>query len=327
MLFLADDHHAATAHGSTAEHAAHAHAAPAPMDHVVDKVLAKTEAGLPWFTLHMGTLVLAALLTLLVLWIVSRRMATGPESEGHRRYLAKGRLAQLFETIIVYLRDEMIRPILGDAATKRFLPFLLTVFFFVWFCNMLGLIPLLDLQHLLGGVLWGDYHFALIGGTATGNIAVTAALATIAFVVIQIHGFRELGVIGWIDHLRCGAPWYAAPLIMLVELGGMLIKPAALAIRLFANMLAGHVLMGTVILFGFMALNAGLGWAAGGVIGLVSGGAAVALYFLEIFVATLQAFVFMFLVTVFMSLMNHHDEEHEEHGEHGAHGHGEAASH
>jgi len=301
-------------------------AEPTPMDHVVDKVLIPGESGLALFTLHMGTVMLAAVLTVLVLWMVSRRMEVGPESDGHRRFLPRGRVAQLIETIIVYLRDEMILPILGEPSTKRFLPFLLTTFFFIWFCNMLGLIPLLDIQHLLGGIFLGNYHFAIIGGTATGNIAVTAALATIAFVVIQVHGFRELGVIGWLDHLRCGAPWYAAPLIMVVELGGMFIKPAALAIRLFANMLAGHVLMGTIVLFGFMALNAGLGLAVGGLVGLVSGVAAVALYFMELFVGTLQAFVFMFLVTVFLSLLNHHDEEHD-HQDHGHADHAEAAAH
>lgn len=284
---------------------------PSAMDHVVDKVIHKTEGGLVLFTLHMGTLIAAAILTVLVLWMVAKRMEVGPESMGHRRFLARGRLAQVFETIVLYLRDEMIKPILGEAATRRYLPYLLTTFFFIWFCNMLGLIPLLDLQHLIGGIALNNYHWAVIGGTATGNIAVTAALATIAFFVIQIHGFRELGVIGYIDHLRCGAPWYAAPLIMVVELGGMFIKPGALAIRLFANMLAGHVLMGTIVLFGFMALSAGLGAAVGGMIGLISGAAAVALYFLELFVGTLQAFVFMFLVTVFLSLLNHHDEEHE----------------
>lgn len=328
--------HAVAAHGAEG-HAAHAD--PQPLDHVTDTIFrARTKEqvpdGIKWvtndwplnktgmlptFTLHMGTLLVASALTLITMWWVSKRMQTTGSSDPHRKYLPKGRLSQIVESVIVYLRDEMIVPILGEQNSRRYLPFLLTVFFFIWFNNLFGLLPLLDFQHLLGGLGWHDYHWAIIGGTATGNIAVTAALATIAFVVIQAHGFRELGVIGWINHLRCDAPWYAAPLIMLVEFAGLFIKPAALAIRLFANMLAGHVLMATVMLFGFMALSAGLGWFVGGAVGVVSGVFATALYFLELFVATLQAFVFMFLVAVFMSLMNHHDEHEDEHGHAEAH--------
>lgn len=325
-------HAPADAHAAPAGHAAEHHADPQPLDHVTDKVFtARTRETvpdnlqfavnkhgvLPTFTLHMGTLLLASALTVITLWWVGRRMQTAGSSDPYRKYLPKGRLSQIVESVIVYLRDEMITPILGEKNSARYLPFLLTIFFFIWFNNLFGLLPLLDIQHLIGGFGWHDYHWAIIGGTATGNIAVTAALASIAFVVIQVHGFRELGVIGWLNHLRCDAPWYAAPLIMVVEFAGLFIKPAALAIRLFANMLAGHVLMATVLLFGFMALNAGLGWFVGGAVGVVSGIFATALYFLELFVATLQAFVFMFLVAVFMSLMSHHDEhEHEAHAEH-----------
>ena len=118
--------------------------------------------------------------------------------------------------------------------------------------------------------------------------------------------------------------WLVIPIIFAVELSGMFIKPAALAVRLFANMVAGHTLL--VVLFGFGASAAKLGM--GGVAGVtaIAGGFAVAITFLELFVAFLQSFVFMFLTAVFISLMSHGDEHHEraeDHG-HGAEAHAHA---
>lgn len=307
MLLLA----AETSHG--AHDAGHAHVEPGPLDHVVDIILLKSGAGATLLSTQILTLLLSALITVFIMLRVSKAMETGPESAGHSRYLARGRFGQFFETIILYLRDQMIRPMLGDAHTARYLPFLLTLFFFIWVNNVIGLFPILSFQHLAGGIAVGNYHLAYIGGTATANISVTAGLAVIAFVAIQAHGFRELGIKGWAHHLLGGGPWWLAPLMVPVELVGMIIKPAALAIRLFANMLAGHTLMATVLLFGYMALSAGLGWLVGGGITLVSGVVGFALMLLELFVATLQAFVFMFLTTVFLSLMSSHDHEHEHH--------------
>ncbi|MFO0873098.1 MAG: F0F1 ATP synthase subunit A [Phycisphaerales bacterium] len=280
---------------------------------------------LPTFTLHMGTLLIASAFTVIMLFWVGRRMTTPESPDRHRRYMPRGRLAQLVEMVVVYLRDEMLVPILGKDHTRRYLPFLLTLFFFILLNNLIGLVPLLDVQHLIGGLTRGDWHWAVIGGTATGNIAVTAGLATIAFIVIQVHGLRDLGIGGWLHHLLGGAPWYLAPLMIPIEIAGMIIKPCALAIRLFANMLAGHTLMSTVLLFGFMALNAGLGWAMGGTIGVVSAGFAIILFGLELFVALLQAFVFMFLTAVFIAQLSHHDDEHDEHEQ--AHGHGPEDAH
>jgi len=110
------------------------------------------------------------------------------------------------------------------------------------------------------------------------------------------------------------------PLIFVVEFMGLFIKPAALSIRLFANMVGGHTLLATLLMFGAMAMQAGMGWIGVGSISLVSGIFAVLITFLELFVAVLQAFIFMFLTAVFISTMSHHDEDHEEHG-HAEHGH------
>lgn len=269
----------------------------------------------PLVTMHMITLILAALLLWWALTSAARAIATGPKSEGNDRYRTCSRFGQLIEVIVIYLSEKAIRPVLGKDA-NRYLPFLLTLFFFILVCNLLGLFPFVDLQHIsdvlfdvdLGGESAMDW--AVFGGTVTSNLAVTAGLAALAFIVIQVHGFRELGIGGWLKHLSGGAPMYLLPIMVPVELMSLLIKPAALAIRLFANMVAGHTLMATLSLFGYMAYSS-LGWA--GVIGISIPSIlfALAISFLEIFVAFLQAFIFMFLTTVFIGQLSHHDEDDE----------------
>ena len=222
-----------------------------------------------------------------------------------------GRLAQLIEMIVVYLRDQMIEPVMGKKLCDRFLPYLLTVFFFVLMNNLLGLLPLLDLHHILADLIPILPHDPIIGGTATGNLAVTSALAFVSFLVIQLNAFRDLGLKGWMHHLLGGAPWWLFPIMLPVELAGHIIKPAALAIRLFANMVAGHILLATLILFGYEAYKKGMGVLGVGGITAVSGVGALAVSFLELFVAVLQAFIFMFLTAVFIMLLSH-QEDHEE---------------
>lgn len=281
-------------------------AADNPLDHVTDMYL------LGPITMNTITLVLVAIVFLLVMMSVAKKIATGPESEGNERYITKGKLAQMIEAIIVYLRDDMLTPVMGAEATRKYLPFLMTAFFFILFQNIFGLIPLMDIQHLLG------IEHPWIGGTATGNLMVTGALAFVAFFAIQIHGFQQLGLKGWLLHCTGGlvpGPWYLLPvaaLVFVVELAGHFIKPAALAIRLFANMVAGHTLMAVLLGFGLMAAKGGMNIVGWGSISVVSIIAAVAITFLELFVAFLQAFIFMFLTAVFISLLSHH-EDHEEH--------------
>ncbi|MBT8484487.1 MAG: F0F1 ATP synthase subunit A [Phycisphaerae bacterium] len=288
-----------------------------PLGHVMDRniiggpdaLLMGDPHGTPIVTMHMLTLLLATGLLLWIMNLAAKAITTGPSSEGNDRYLTRGRMAQLIEVITLYLRDTVVKPVLGEK-TNKYLPYLLTLFFFVLMNNLLGLVPLLDLQHIVGAFL-GDSHFAVIGGTATGNLAVTGGLALIAFLVIQVHGLRELGLAGWAHHLLGGAPWYLAPIMVPVELLGMFIKPAALAIRLFANMMAGHTLMATLALFGLMALSGMESWIAGLGISVIAGAFAVAITFLELFVAFLQAFIFMFLTAVFIGQLSPHDHEHE----------------
>lgn len=282
-------------------------AASDPTGHVTDKFL---PGGL---TMHMVTIIVVGVLFILAMMSAAKSIATGPASQGNERYITKGRWAQFVEVVVTYLRDEMIMPVLGDKNTKRYLPFLMTVFFFILFMNLFGLVPMMDIQHLLG------MHNTFLGGTATASITVTGALAMVSFFVIQFHGFRELGVKGYLQHL-CGGlvpgPIYLLPvvaIVFVVELAGQFIKPAALAIRLFANMVAGHTLMAVLLGFGAQAAQGGMGFGGVAGISLVSGVAAIAITFLELFVAFLQAFIFMFLTAVFISLLSHHDEAHDDH--------------
>lgn len=289
-------------------------AADDPTDHVKDVVLWATADGTPLLTMHMVTIVVVTAVFVLAMMKVAKSIATGPESDGNERYITKGRFSQLIETMVIYLRDEMLEPVLGKTNTKRYLPYLMTVFFFILFNNLVGLLPILDITHLV----FGHDTTTWFGGTATSNIMMTGALAALSFLLIQIHGFRELGFKGWAAHLTGGLidePWYIWPVMIIVvpvELVGHLIKPMALAIRLFANMVAGHTLMAVLLGFGAAAAKGGSGAFGIGAISLISGSAAVLITFLELFVAFLQAFIFMFLTAVFMSLLSYHDEDHEQ---------------
>jgi len=292
-----------------------------PLGHVLDKNIIGgshplvpgtdgwTVLGSPLVTMHMVTLIVAASLLVWVMRRAAEAIDVGPEEQGTDRYLTRNRLAQVIEVMTEYLHENMLKRVLGEH-TAKYMPFLMTLFFFVLMNNLLGLIPLLDLQHLFGTFV-GNSHFAVVGGTATSNIAVTAGLALISFGVIQVHGIRENGIGGWLHHLLGGAPVYLAPIMVPVEIMSMFIKPAALAIRLFANMIAGHTLLAALAMFGMMALSGLESWLIAGGISLIAIAFSTAIMFLEIFVAFLQAFIFMFLTAVFIAQLSHHGEEHE----------------
>ncbi len=283
-----------------------------PLDHTLDKNLVGEG---PWaLTMNTVTLVIGFGLYLWFMSIAAKAIAVGPESEGNERYLTKGRFSQVIEVMVLGLRDQFIQPQLGEK-TNKYLPFLLTLFFFILINNLLGLVPLLDLQHLLGALFKDDPGWAKVGGTPTGRLATNAALALVAFLVWNAGGIKSNGVGGWLHHFMGGAPWYMAPLMVPVEIIGAIVKPTALTIRLFANMTAGHVLLAAII--GFVGMSVGaLGAFAASPIVLISIIGAILIFFLEIFVAFLQAFVFMFLTAVFIAQMVHHDHGHdEEHGE------------
>lgn len=277
-----------------------------PLDHVVQHPLLQREADwgfltpegvVTLFSDHIAMVLLAGLLLVVALPLLVRRRAG---SEGVDRLVPTG-FANFMETVCEFLRREIAQPALGDY-TDRFIKYIWSVFFFILTMNLLGLVPIGAMTPLALG-----HH---IGGTATGNIWVTGALALTTLGMMVVNGLR-LGGRDFLAHL-CPGPLWLAPVLVPVELVGMLAKTFALAVRLFANMLAGHVLL--AVLLGFIlaagsSQGAGIGLAVA--VPVIAGSVAISM--LEIFVAFLQAFIFTFLTTLFlgMSIVFHH-EEHDE---------------
>lgn len=279
-----------------------------PASHVYNHVGIKIGEWWVW-TGNMGNLLLAFLILIFGLRWAANKIATGPEAEGNERYLTKNRTASMIEVICLYLREEVARPLLTDR-TDKLMPFLWTIFFFILVNNLLGLIPLLDVQHTVARAFGeANPHWGFFGGTATQNIWVTGGLAIFAGIFFNIVGIRRVGIVGYFKHMTGGAPFYVAWMILIIEfIGQIVIKPVALAVRLVANMTAGHILLATLFMF------SGAVWGQGlllqvpvTLLSLVGG---LAMMMLELFVSFLQAFIFMFLTAVFISLMDHHDDEH-----------------
>jgi F-type H+-transporting ATPase subunit a len=238
-------------------------------------------------TKHVFFMALAAVIVAFLL-IRAGRAAAREQRAGAERG-PKG-AANVLEAVILFVRDEIAMKNIGHGG-ERYVPYVVTIFFFIFFCNLLGLVP------------WG--------ATATGNISVTATLAVMTFIVIEVAGMRELGPAGY-SRTIFYAPKGLNPVMTVimyvimtpVEIVGKLTKPFALAIRLFANMTAGHVILlafiGLIVSAQF-ALGLGGGLAAG-IPALLM---AVAIMLLEIFVALLQAYVFTLLSSVFIGLIRH----------------------
>lgn len=285
-----------------------------PVQHVIPHAFVVNDDGVWLWTTAQTNMVITAVIMLVAGLFIAKAVSTGEEGQGHARWVTNNRFAHMVEVICGYLRETTVRPLLGGR-TNAMMPFLWTLFFFILVNNLLGLIPLLDLQNILAGKLAPDMvaeHRAFIGGTATQSIWVTGALAIASAIVINGAGIKELGLGGYLKHLTADAPIFVWPIIIPIEIMGTFIKPIALAIRLFANMTAGHILVAVLLGFaavdGFTNTNPVLGIP----IGIVSSLGVIAIYFLEIFVAFLQAFVFMFLTTVFISLLAHHgDHDHD----------------
>lgn len=285
-------------------------AAADPLSHVIPHPLVQREGDFGFLTPEgMITLlsdqivmiILAGLLLCIVFPMVMRR---GRDRSEIGRLTPAG-LGNFVEMVCEYFLKEVAQPHLGEHA-HRFIKYIWSVFFFILTMNLLGLLPIATLTPPLLGL-----H---IGGTATGNIWVTATLAILTMILMVFNGLRYGGK-DYLMHFMPG-PGYLAPLMLVVEVLGLFAKIFALAVRLFANMLAGHVLLAVLlamILQAGTALGTGLG--LGIAIPIVAG--SVALNLLEIFVAFLQAFIFAYLTTLFigMSVNVHHDD----HGEATAH--------
>lgn len=297
-------------------------AAADPAQHVYNHPFVVTDDGMWLWSGNQGNLVLSGILIILLGLYVASKVKTGPESQGVERYLTTSKFASMIEVICVYLQEEVARPLLGDR-TKKLMPYLWTIFFFILVNNLLGLVPMMDAIHVLFPDL-KKAHATPLGGTATQNIWVTGTLAIIAGIFFNFVAIKRLGIGGYFSHMTAGAPIFVAPLVFALEFAGqIIIKPVALALRLFANMTAGHILLATLL--SFVAIGFKGGFAQGAVVSVISVAGAIAIMFLELFVAFLQAFIFMFLTAVFISLMDHHDDHGHDH-EH-AHGHGHEHAH
>lgn len=284
--------------------------------HVVDSDSVFTPNGeITVLSNHIIMQILAALLLILLIPTFARLRNTGDVVSD----LTPRGMGNFFESICSYLRETVARPVLGEH-TDRFIPYVWTAFFYILFVNLLGLLPLEPLTRPLVQYFYPDAHHGF-GGSATGNIWVTGSLAGCTLIMMVFNGLRMNGM-GYIKHFFQGPP-LIAPMIAVLEVIGVAAKCFALAVRLFANMVAGHVLL--AVLLSFISLS----YAAFGAVGATGVGivvvlTSVAFNLLELFVAFLQAFIFTFLTTLFIgqSVVIHH-----EHDSHGEEGHATAAAH
>jgi len=229
-------------------------------------------------TKHVVFMIFAALLVFLTLWIAGRRV-----DRRHRQGKAPSGFGAAVEAIVLFVRNDVAIANIGHGGAN-FAPPIVTQFFFILYCNLLGLFP------------WG--------ATPTGNLAVTGALALISFLVIEISGFFALGAKGYIKTIvmvpagMTGFGAVAMAIIMTpVELIGKIVKPFALCLRLFANMTAGHFVI--LSLLGLIFLFASWFIAVGTVAFVLF------MMCLELLVAFLQAYIFALLTSVFIGLMQH----------------------
>ncbi|MEM7454444.1 MAG: F0F1 ATP synthase subunit A [Planctomycetota bacterium] len=237
----------------------------------------------PWFvgrpTKFMCLEIVAALIiTVLFVWL-ARQIKGGK--------VAKGRFANLLETFVVFVRDDIVGSTMSKKDANRFLPFLLTLFFFILALNLIGMIPFM--------------------GSATGSIAVTGVLAVLTFFVVVGSGIKKMGFIGFLKAQVPGMDLPPAlamiliPALWVIEMFGLFVKHFVLAVRLFANMFAGHLVLAIFLAF--------IGAVGGSVLVYMvtplSVIASVALGVLELFVAFLQTYVFVFLASLFIGSAQH----------------------
>lgn len=223
--------------------------------------------------------VAAAVLMVLIFVPLGRKVSGGTPP--------KGRLWNMLEAMILFIRNEVVRPAIGGRDTDRFLPLILTLFFFILFCNLMGLVP----------------GF----GSPTASISTTAPLAVVAFLAGIGSGMRKYGAMGfWLGlcphmDLPLLMKIVIVPMLVILEIAGLLIKHCILAVRLLANMFGGHLVLAMIV--GFIpAMARSLLWYGVTPLALF-GGTAVGM--LELFVAFLQAYIFAFLASLFIGMSIH----------------------
>lgn len=213
------------------------------------------------------------------IWIIALILITMAiiAARSYKKSLVPKGFANLFEIIIIFVRDEIVAPSIGKGY-QFFLPYMLTLFFFVLLSNLLGLIP--------------------YTATVTGNIAVTAALAAISFVATQFAGIKQHGTFKYFKNLvPSGMPGWILIIIIPLEVLGLFTKPFALCIRLFANMIAGHIVIFSLLGLIFIMHTF--------YVAPVSIGFALFIEMLEILVAVIQAYIFTMLTALFIGMSMH----------------------
>lgn len=273
-----------------------------PLEHIVRHPMIQRPAHLGWLTQggkvtlldsHILMMMLAALLLILLVPVSTRRRRGAGEVDS----LVPTGSGNAVEAICEYLRKEVAHPSLGEY-TDRFIKFIWTVFFFVLTVNLLGLLP----------INWITVMGAHIGGSATANPWITGTLALITLGMVVVNGIR-LGGKQFFAHFNPGPLWLS-PLLIPIEVVGLVARIFALIVRLCANMVAGHVLLAVLLSFILTAAEKSLAGALGVAVPVVLG--SIAINLLEIFVAFLQAFIFTFLTTLFIgqSIVFHHHDDH-----------------
>ncbi len=241
------------------------------MHHVQDHVI---------YEIHLFGFDLSITKHVMMIWIAAAILMISLPLIIRSRALAPKGPVNFIEWIVVFLKEGIIDPYLGEDGYK-YGPYLLTAFFFILTCNLLGLVPM--------------------GATATGNISVTAAMALLTLFLVQISNIRKNGFKGYIkSFVPPGLPFFVIPIIFIVEILGMITKHFALAIRLFANMVAGHLVIFTILGLIFLFKNV-----------LISPFPILGIIFvslLEILIALIQAYIFTILSAVFigMAINPHH---------------------
>jgi F-type H+-transporting ATPase subunit a len=261
--------HAAGQGAETAGHAEGAHdAATVLMHHVLDAPF------LGFYSKHLIFFVLAALVV-----IVLTRIALASYKKGVPS--GTGALVELF---VVFIRDDIADKNIGHEDGRKFTPLLCTFFFFILVAALMGLLP--------------------FSSTSTGNIAVTMALAAISFGAQQWAGISKYGFVRHFKGLiPPGIPWPLIPLMAVVEFISIFTKPFALMIRLFANMLAGHMVITALLLL--IPLMAAISTTFGILIIPVSVGLSLFIMLLELLVALIQAYIFTLLTSIFIGMYAH----------------------
>lgn len=278
-----------------------------PLGHVLENTdsIMKVGDGPFGFTYFSNQVFMQILAAVLLIWLIPKAVAARRGSDEIGRHVPT-RFGNAIEAICVALREHIFKPNLGNY-TNAFTPFLWSLFFFIFMMNFLGLIPLSDWIGKFPGL-------SFVGGTATANIWVTGVLAAMTLGLIVYNGLTTNGM-AYVKHFFMGPPalaWFIA----ILEVAGLFFKAMALCVRLFANMLAGHMIL--AVLLGFVGKSfTHLGTIGGGgiTIGVILG--SVAFNFLELFVAFLHAFIFTALTAVFVGqAVNIHHDDHE-HGHEG----------